>query len=67
MVSAEEEYVPLFSVTDPVGVGPAPVTDTFTLRLWPVSMLDGEGVTVIDGVRATVCVMVICAVPVFPA
>ena len=51
----------------PVGVGPEPVTDTVTPRVWPVSMLVGEGVTddgrrQRDGYR-----QVIDPVPVFPA
>jgi hypothetical protein len=60
---ADEVYVPLVSVTEPVGVG-VPATVTVTARLWAVVMLDGEGETVTVGVVFAGLVTVTEAVPV---
>jgi len=52
-VVALEVYAPLERTTDPVGVAPAPVTASETLRLCAVVTLAAAGVTVTVGVVTT--------------
>ena len=50
-VIAPDEYAPLVSVTEPVGVG-VPPTVTVTDKAWAVVMAAGDGVTVTVGAVA---------------